>query len=64
MAKVRATMCACGSISIEELQQKARLVVVSATSIVEGGATMSSRRKTIATAKAWQTNLVTWVASV
>ncbi len=38
MAKVRATMCACGSISIEELQQKARLVVVSATSIVEGGA--------------------------
>ena len=38
MAKVRATMCACGSVSIEELQQKARLVVVSATSIVEGGA--------------------------
>lgn len=38
MAKIRATMCACGSVSIEELQQKARLVVVSATSIVEGGA--------------------------
>jgi IMP dehydrogenase len=38
MAKVRATMCACGSLTIEELQQKARLVVVSATSIVEGGA--------------------------
>ena len=38
MAKVRATMCACGSVTIEELQQKARLVVVSATSIVEGGA--------------------------
>jgi len=38
MAKIKATMCACGSLSIEELQQKARLVVVSATSIVEGGA--------------------------
>ncbi|NLW11838.1 MAG: IMP dehydrogenase [Clostridiaceae bacterium] len=38
MAKIKSTMCACGSLSIEELQQKARLVVVSATSIVEGGA--------------------------
>ncbi len=38
LAKVRATMCSCGSSSIEELQQKARLVVVSSTSIVEGGA--------------------------
>lgn len=38
MAKIKATMCACGSLSIEELQRKARLVVVSATSIVEGGA--------------------------
>lgn len=38
LAKIKATMCACGSLTIEELQQKARLVVVSATSIVEGGA--------------------------
>ncbi len=38
LAKVRATMCSCGSSSIEELQSKARLVVVSSTSIVEGGA--------------------------
>ena len=38
LAKVKATMCSCGSSSIEELQQKARLVVVSSTSIIEGGA--------------------------
>ena len=38
LAKVKATMCACGSISIPQFQTKARLVVVSATSIVEGGA--------------------------
>ncbi len=38
MAKIRATMCSCGSSSIEELQQKARLVLVSSTSIIEGGA--------------------------
>ncbi|MBQ5422303.1 MAG: IMP dehydrogenase, partial [Clostridiales bacterium] len=38
LAKVKATMCSCGSSSIEEFQQKARLVVVSSTSIVEGGA--------------------------
>ena len=38
MAKVKSTMCSCGASSIEELQQKARLVVVSSTSIVEGGA--------------------------
>lgn len=37
LAKIKATMCACGSLTIEQLQQKARLVVVSATSIVEGG---------------------------
>lgn len=37
MAKVKATMCACGALSIVDFQQKARLVLVSATSIVEGG---------------------------
>ncbi len=35
--KVRSTMCNCGALSIPELQQKARLTVVSSTSIVEGG---------------------------
>ena len=35
--KVRSTMCNCGARSIPELQQKARLTVVSSTSIVEGG---------------------------
>ncbi|MBR0377126.1 MAG: IMP dehydrogenase [Lachnospiraceae bacterium] len=35
--KVRSTMCNCGALSIPELQQKARLTLVSSTSIVEGG---------------------------
>lgn len=38
LAKVRATMCNCGALSIPELAQKAKLTLVSATSIVEGGA--------------------------
>ncbi|MCI5774861.1 MAG: IMP dehydrogenase [Erysipelotrichaceae bacterium] len=38
LAKVKSTMCNCGALSIKELQQKARLTLVSATSIVEGGA--------------------------
>ncbi len=38
LAKVRSTMCNCGALSIEELQKKAKLTLVSATSIVEGGA--------------------------
>ncbi len=36
--KIKSTMCNCGSRSIEELQQKARITVVSNTSIIEGGA--------------------------
>lgn len=36
--KIKSTMCNCGSLSIEELQRKARITLVSATSIVEGGA--------------------------
>lgn len=36
--KVRATMCNCGALTIAELQKKAKLTLVSATSIVEGGA--------------------------
>ncbi len=35
--KVKSTMCNCGAITIEELQQKAKITLVSATSIVEGG---------------------------
>jgi IMP dehydrogenase len=35
---MKATMCSCGALSIEEFQQKARLIRVSATSITEGGA--------------------------
>ena len=38
IAKIKSAMCNCGSLSIKELQQKARLTLVSATSIVEGGA--------------------------
>ena len=38
LAKVRSTMCNCGALTIKELQQKAKLTLVSATSIVEGGA--------------------------
>ncbi len=38
LAKVKATMCNCGALSIKELQEKAKLTLVSATSIVEGGA--------------------------
>ena len=38
LSKVRSTMCNCGVLSIPELQEKAVLTLVSATSIVEGGA--------------------------
>ncbi|MDO5044115.1 MAG: IMP dehydrogenase [Coriobacteriia bacterium] len=38
LAKIKSTMCNCGALTIEELQQKAKLTRVSATSIVEGGA--------------------------
>ena len=38
MAKIKATMCNCGALTIPELQEKAKLTVVSSTSIVEGGA--------------------------
>lgn len=36
--KVKSTMCNCGTITIPELHEKAILTLVSATSIVEGGA--------------------------
>ena len=37
LSKVRSTMCNCGALTIPELQQKAKITLVSATSIVEGG---------------------------
>ena len=38
LAKVRSTMCNCGALTIPELRDKAKLTLVSAVSIVEGGA--------------------------
>jgi IMP dehydrogenase len=38
VSKIVATMCTCGALSIEELQKKARLTLVSQASIREGGA--------------------------
>lgn len=38
LSKIKSTMCNCGALTISELQQKAKLTLVSSTSIVEGGA--------------------------
>jgi len=38
LSKVKSAMCNCGTLTIKELQEKARLTLVSSTSIVEGGA--------------------------
>ena len=38
LAKIKSTMCNCGSTSIKQLHDTARLTLVSATSIREGGA--------------------------
>jgi IMP dehydrogenase len=38
LSKVCSTMCNCGALTIPELQEKAKIALVSATSIVEGGA--------------------------
>lgn len=38
LSKVRSTMCNCGALTIPELREKARLTLVSAASITEGGA--------------------------
>ncbi len=38
LSKLRSTMCNCGAMNITELQTNARLTLVSATSLVEGGA--------------------------
>jgi IMP dehydrogenase len=38
LSKMKATLCSCGSVNLDELKRKARLVVVSSTSLIEGGA--------------------------
>ena len=38
LSKIRSTMSNCGALNIKELQEKAKITLVSATSIVEGGA--------------------------
>ena len=38
LSKVRSTMCNCGSLNIADFQKNAKLTLVSATSIIEGGA--------------------------
>lgn len=38
LSKISHTMCNCGALSIPELQEKAKITLVSSTSIVEGGA--------------------------
>ncbi len=38
LLKIRSTMCNCGALSIPEFRDKAKLTLVSSTSIVEGGA--------------------------
>ncbi|MBR1397936.1 MAG: IMP dehydrogenase [Selenomonadaceae bacterium] len=37
LAKIRSTMCNCGALTLSELREKAKITLVSATSIVEGG---------------------------
>jgi IMP dehydrogenase len=37
LGKVRSTMCSCGATTIEELKSKAKITLVSSTSIIEGG---------------------------
>ena len=38
LGKIQSTMCSCGATSIHDLQQHAKITLVSSTSIVEGGA--------------------------
>ena len=37
LGKVKSTMCSCGAITIPELKSKAKITLVSSTSIIEGG---------------------------
>lgn len=38
LSKIKSTMCTCGALNLKELHEKARLTLVSSTSIIEGGA--------------------------
>ena len=38
LGKIKSTMCSCGSTSLQHLMNNAKITLVSATSIVEGGA--------------------------
>ena len=51
LSKVRSTMCNCGALSIPEFQKKAKITLVSATSIVEGGAHDVVLKETSTTSK-------------
>ncbi|MBE6733624.1 MAG: IMP dehydrogenase [Ruminococcaceae bacterium] len=46
LSKVKSTMCNCGALSLPELREKAKLTLVSATSIIEGGAHDVIRKET------------------
>ena len=51
LSKVKSTMCNCGALTIPDFQQKAKLTLVSATSIVEGGAHDVIRKNTSETCR-------------
>ena len=51
LSKIKSTMCNCGALTISELQQKAKLTLVSSTSIVEGGAHDVIRKESTPTVK-------------
>lgn len=38
LGKIKSTMCSCGVTNLEELKEKAKITLVSSTSIIEGGA--------------------------
>lgn len=38
LSKLKATMCTCGALNLDELHSKAKMTLVSSTSIIEGGA--------------------------
>lgn len=38
LGKIKSTMCSCGAVTLDELRENAKITLVSATSIVEGGA--------------------------
>jgi IMP dehydrogenase len=38
LGKIKATLCSCGALTLRQLQQQAKITLVSSTSIIEGGA--------------------------